>query len=210
MKKEEKPIDQGRETSPADGETRIGGGADVDDFVSDVLALAIAVEPEDEPLAAASLVLEGALDVELVVGDGLAERGVEELGGVAGMPLAEAVVEVDLHEVAGDGGDKHVDGDAIDGVRELEDLVVAGTAVPNAEALLVPGEDGGHRLGHRRLLRHVQRSDAPTATAGHLTSLAQFLPCCTGLAGRFSRPFPFYAPIFQFFGEIKLIPHNFN
>lgn len=175
FKKDEKPIDQGRETSPAKGEMRIGRGADIDDLESNVLALAIAVEPEDKPLAAASLILEGAFDVELVVGDGLADRRLEEVGGVAGMPLAESIFEFDLHEVAGDGGDEHLDGNAIDGVRELEDLVVTGMAFPHAEALVVAGEDGGDRLRHRRLLRHVQSSDAPTA-AGHLQCCFASLP----------------------------------
>lgn len=34
----------------------------------------------------------------------------EEIGGVEGVPLAVAVVEVELHEVARDGGDEHVAG----------------------------------------------------------------------------------------------------
>ena len=85
-----------------------------------------------------------------------------EIGGVAGVPLAEAFFELELHEVAGDGGEEHVAGLAADGVRELEDLVVAGATVPHSEAL-APGQDGGDGLRHRRLLRHVQHRDgAPT------------------------------------------------
>jgi len=55
---------------------------------------------------------------------------VEELGGVAGVPAAEALIEFELHEVARDGGDEHVAGAAVDGVVELEDAVVLGPARP--------------------------------------------------------------------------------
>lgn len=64
------------------------------------------------------------------LGDGLADGGVEELHGVAGVPAAVAVVEVELHEVARDGGDEHVAGLAANGVVELEDAVVPGPARP--------------------------------------------------------------------------------
>lgn len=68
--------------------------------------------------------------------DGLADRSMEEVGGVTGVPLAEALVEFNLHKVAGDGGEEHLAGDAIDGVRELEDLVVARPTFPHSEPLV--------------------------------------------------------------------------
>lgn len=85
----------------------------------------------------------------------------EEVDGVAGVPLAVAVVEVELHEVAGDGGDEHVAGLRADGVVELEDAVVPGPA----RARLHPAarQDLRHGLGHRRLLRDVEHADRAAA-----------------------------------------------
>lgn len=63
----------------------------------------------------------------------------KEKGGVAGVPFSKAVLKFELHEVAGDGGDEHVAGAAIDGVVELVDFVVAGSAFPHSQPLsLVP------------------------------------------------------------------------
>lgn len=81
-----------------------------------------------------------------------------EFGRVARVPLAVAFFELKLHEVAGDGGDKHVAGLPINRVIELENAVVARAAVPGSQAL-VPGENVSHRLGHRWLLRHIQHAD---------------------------------------------------
>lgn len=96
------------------------------------------------------------------LGDEFADGNVVEIGGVAGVPLAEAVFELELHEVAGDGGDEHVAGLSVNRVIELENPVVARAAVPGSQAL-IPGENAGHRLGHRRLLRHVQYVDGAPA-----------------------------------------------
>lgn len=88
----------------------------------------------------------------------------EELGGVAGVPAAVAVVEVELHEVTRDRGDEHVAGLGADGVVELEDAVVPGPARPR---LHPPArQDLRHGLGHRRLLRDVQHADR-AATGRH-------------------------------------------
>lgn len=60
----------------------------------------------------------------------------EEIGRVAGVPFAEAVFEFDLHKVAGDRGEEHERRLAVDGVIELEDLVVARPTFPDSEALI--------------------------------------------------------------------------
>lgn len=64
------------------------------------------------------------------------DRGVVEIGGVTRVPLAVTVLELELHEVADDGGEEHVAGLAADGVVELEDLVVSRTAFPHSKALV--------------------------------------------------------------------------
>ncbi|PON32608.1 hypothetical protein PanWU01x14_359770 [Parasponia andersonii] len=107
------------------GKMRINSGANLKDFESDVLSFSIAIEPEDKPLAPPRFLLERSLDAEFVLWNELADGGVEELRGVAGVPFAKAVFEFELHEVSGDGSDEHLGGLAIDGVCELEDLVVA-------------------------------------------------------------------------------------
>lgn len=84
------------------------------------------------------------------------------------MPLAEAILELELHEVAGDGGDQHAAALPPDAVVELEDLVVPRPPLPDPHPL-APRQQGGHRLRHRRLLRHVQDVDRPPA-AGHRRS----------------------------------------
>lgn len=89
------------------------------------------------------------------LGDELADRSLEEKGWIAGVPLAVAVFEFELHEVAGDRGEEHLARVAIDGVVELVDFVIAGSAFPHAQPL-VSRQYVRHRLGHRRLLRHVQ------------------------------------------------------
>lgn len=95
-----------------------------------------------------------------------------EIDRVARMPLAVSIVEFELHKVAGDRGEEHaardgaVGGGDGDGVVELENLVVAGTAIPDLEAA-VPGQDPRHRLRHRRLLRDVEDAAGGEAGAGH-------------------------------------------
>lgn len=98
------------------------------------------------------------------------DRSGEELGGVAGVPFAESVVEFELHEMAGDGGDDHGAGTAVDGVRELVYAVVDGPSVSVSE-IGVSGEDRCYGFRYRRLLRHVQDSRAPTAAAAPHFSL---------------------------------------
>lgn len=88
----------------------------------------------------------------------------EEIGGVAGVPAAEPVVEFELHEVARDGGDEHAAGAAVDGVVELEDAVVRGPPRPRLHR--AARQDLRHGLRHRRLLRHVQHADRAAAAAG--------------------------------------------
>lgn len=53
------------------------------------------------------------------------------MGRVTGVPLAEAVFELELHEVANDGGDYHLAVLAANGIIELEELVVAGPSFPH-------------------------------------------------------------------------------
>lgn len=91
----------------------------------------------------------------------------EEVGGVAGVPAAEPVVEVELHEVARDGGDEHVAGAAADGVVELEDAVVPRPALPRPHPPRGARQDLRHGLRHRRLLRHVQHADRAAAAGMH-------------------------------------------
>lgn len=66
------------------------------------------------------------------LGNGFADFGLEEIGGVTRVPFAVTLFEFELHEVAGDGGEEHVAGLAADVVVELEDLVVAGMAIPDS------------------------------------------------------------------------------
>lgn len=93
--------------------------------------------------------------MEADLGDEFMNGSAEEIGGVTGVPLAVTVVELEFHEVAGDGGEDHVAGLAANGVVELKDLVVAGTPFSHSH-VLVPREDCGHRPRHHGLLRHVQ------------------------------------------------------
>ena len=78
-----------------------------------------------------------------------------EVGGVAGMPFAEAIVELELHEMASDGGDEHVATLAADGEVELEDAIVAGAAITRPQTTAGVREDLGHRFCDRGLLGHV-------------------------------------------------------
>lgn len=141
------PVDESREASSPYSEAGIGGAADVDDLEGDVLAFSVAIEPEDEPLAAAGLLLQGALERELVGGDELADGGVVELRRVAGAPFPEALLEVELHEVPGDGGHGHGAFLAPHVVLELEDLVVHGVAMAAAQAGAAR-QDLGHGPRH--------------------------------------------------------------
>lgn len=86
------------------------------------------------------------------------------------MPLAIAFFELELHKVAGDGGEKHVAGASVNGVIKLENPVVTRAAVPRSQSL-VPRKNAGHRLGHRRLFCHIQHVDG--APAGHYTGSAE-------------------------------------
>lgn len=97
--------------------------------------------------------------------DGLADGSGVEIGGIAGVPLAEPLLEIELHEVAGNGGDQHATVLPPDAVVELEDLVVPRPPFPDPHPL-APRQQGGYRLRHRRLLRHAQDVDGSSA-AGH-------------------------------------------
>jgi hypothetical protein len=91
----------------------------------------------------------------------------EEIGGVAGVPAAEPLLELELHEMACDGGDEHVAGMAADGVAELEDAVVRGPPRPRLHPARSARQDLRHGLRHRRLLRDVQHADRAAAAAMH-------------------------------------------
>lgn len=78
-----------------------------------------------------------------------------EVGGVAGMPFAEAIIEFKLHEMASDGGHEHVATLAADGIIELKDAVVAGAAITGPQATAGVREDLSHRFCDRGLLGHV-------------------------------------------------------
>lgn len=98
--------------------------------------------------------------------DALADGGVVKVGGVAGVPLAEAVVEVELHKVAGDGGNEHVAELGADSVLELKHPVVPRPPLPGTEPSAAARQDLRHCLRHRRLLCHVQHPD-PAASTRH-------------------------------------------
>lgn len=102
---------------------------------------------------------------EPYLGYGLANGGVEEISGVARVPAAEPVVELELHEVSRDGGDEHVAGAAANGVIELEDAVVPRPPLPRPHPARRPRQDLRDGLRHRRLLRHIQHADRAAAAA---------------------------------------------
>lgn len=52
--------------------------------------------------------------------------------GVTGVPFAETIVKLKLHEVAGDRGKEHLARLVPNGVVELEDFVVPGTSVSHS------------------------------------------------------------------------------
>ena len=114
------------------------------------------------------MLIEKERERERDLGDEFVDGSVEEIGGVTGVPFAISVLEFELHEVTSDGSDEHVAGATIDGVTELEYLVVSRPTLPGSQAPIVPRQNGGHRLRHRRLLRHVQHLHAAAApAAGH-------------------------------------------
>lgn len=65
---------------------------------------------------------------ETHVGDYLVYWGAIEVDRAARVPFAPVFREVELHEVASNGGEYHVTGLSIDGVREKEQWVVVGAA----------------------------------------------------------------------------------
>ena len=58
-----------------------------------------------------------------------------EISGVTRMPFTESIFEFDFHEMTGDGSDKHVALLAINGVVELEYLVVPGPSVSHSKLI---------------------------------------------------------------------------
>jgi hypothetical protein len=101
------------------------------------------------------------------LGHKLADGGLEEIGGVAGVPAAEPLLELELHEMACDGGDEHVAGMAADGVVELENAVVRGPPRPRLHPARSARQDLRHGLRHRWLLRNAQHADRAAAAAMH-------------------------------------------
>jgi hypothetical protein len=96
------------------------------------------------------------------LGHKLADRGLEEVGGVAGVPTAaEPLLKLELHEVSCDEGDEHVAGLAADGIVELEDAVVRGPPRPR----LHPARPARRDLRHGRLLCNVHHADRAAAAA---------------------------------------------
>ena len=88
--------DQRRELRAKHPEPRVGTLADVDNFVGNVLALAVTVEPEDEPLRLARLFKQRALDPVHVRPHLLLDRRREEFDRRDARP-AVSWREVDLH-----------------------------------------------------------------------------------------------------------------
>lgn len=72
------------------------------------------------------------------------------------MPLPVAIVEVELHQVAGDGGEDHVAGLRSERVLELEDAVVGRTARASCTASAASRENCGDSFGDGGLLGYVQ------------------------------------------------------
>lgn len=108
------------------------------------------------------------------------DRGMVEIDGVAGVPLAISFVEFSLHEMAGDWGECHLELLILNGIIELEDPVESRPSISNPQpaAGWVLREYSRHRLSHWRLLRHVQRP--------HCTCLVE----CNALASLLFWDFP--------------------
>lgn len=70
------------------------------------------------------------------LGNKFLDRGMVEIGGVAWVPLAVTLFELEFHEVASDWSEDHVAGLATNRVVELEDPIVAGTTIPYSQALV--------------------------------------------------------------------------
>lgn len=103
---------------------------------------------------------------ETDLGDKFADGSVEKLNWIARMPFAVPFFELELHEVASDGGDEHIARLASNGVVELENLVVARATFANSKTL-VPREYGGHRFRHRWFLCHIEDGDRTAAGHGY-------------------------------------------
>lgn len=71
------------------------------------------------------------------------------------MPLPVTFFEVELHEVAGDGGEDHVAGLRSERVLELEDSVVGRTARASCIASTASRENRGDSFGDGGLLGNV-------------------------------------------------------
>lgn len=69
-----------------------------------------------------------------------ADRSLIEVNRVTGVPLAEALLEFDLHEVTGDGGEDHMTWLATNRVIELEYPVVTRATLARVR-IWAPGED---------------------------------------------------------------------
>lgn len=90
------------------------------------------------------------------------DGGMVEIGRVTRVPIAIPIVEIELHEMAGNGSEGHLKWLVVNGVVEFEYLVVSGAAVSHSKP--TARENTGCRFSHGWLLRHVQCPNwAPTA-----------------------------------------------
>ena len=130
---------------------RHGARARVHHLEAYVLALAVAVEPEDEVRAPAGLALEVLHDPRPGARLELRHRRGEQGAGVH-VPALEPGREVDRQDVAEDRGDAEVARGAAEAARELVHL----RAAPAARAVGAVGEEGGDGRRERGLLRDAQ------------------------------------------------------
>lgn len=69
--------------------------------------------------------------------DVFSNRSMVKIDGVTRMPFSEAIVEIELHEMACDGGEGHMARLSIDGVTELEYLIVSGPSISYPQSSLL-------------------------------------------------------------------------
>eukprot|EP00982_Pelagococcus_subviridis_P004504 29205-Pelagococcus_subviridis.AAC.2 len=155
-------VRQRGESRAEDAQRRLHAAADVHDLERDVLALAVAVEPQDEPRGVSRFPSEVLRGLLLAAGHHLLHgRAVDELSRVDPAPLPRAAGEVQVHEVPGHGREHHAALLPLDAMFELPDLVPRRLSLAHRGAAV--GEDARDFLRDGGLLRDVQDADG-----GHL------------------------------------------
>eukprot|EP00160_Parvularia_atlantis_P006980 Unigene16143_Nuclearia_a/m.47953 Unigene16143_Nuclearia_a/g.47953 ORF Unigene16143_Nuclearia_a/g.47953 Unigene16143_Nuclearia_a/m.47953 type:complete len:402 (-) Unigene16143_Nuclearia_a:33-1238(-) len=148
----------GREVGAAHAQMAVAARARLDDLKADVLALAVAVGPQQQLVAPTRLALEVARDqVHLVAHEHL-DRRRKQLKRRAVGPAPEARAKVAVEQMPQHRRHRHLAPHAVKLAAEVEAAVVLGHALARAHVLRPAREDRRHLLGDRRLLGHAQHA----------------------------------------------------